>query len=384
MSTDAYSRAAAREARIWRPFEYSFPFDATQTAERTVLFGLYAGAYLNHERYLTEMEAEDLANLLADYNAKIGELNAKEIAVTNEIISRRYLASVDKIIHDKKLDTKRAGIEADEDIWDAKMAALSSDQAALETMAAKVSSDTEKTNARITEILAYIEIEALHLTEADMEVAEKAIQSARVDIEKLDTQNQILKIQIDTVEAAQDLVRVDLEIARTKINSAEVDRSINKIGLLDGELTIEQARTEIAEAEVPVAQARVSLAEAKTDEVQAEIDHLATEEAQAEADYQGKIDLMDIRHVGREDAITMRREVTDLAIDHKLAISELETGFADAEAVLQGQIDSARVTKLAASATDVWLKAAARINAERVKAAAVIGTKLTHSITKVA
>jgi len=382
MTTEAYARAIARETRIWKPFEYSFPFDTTQTAERIITYGLYANSYLNNQRYLMEVEEEDLANLLADYNAKIAELTTKEQLVVSEIVSRRYLASVDKIIHDKKMDTKRAGIEADEDLWDAKMEALSADRAALETMAAKVAAETEKAGAKITELQAYIEIEAIHLTEADIEIAQKEIQSAKVDIEKLNTQNQILKIQIDTVEAAQELVEVDLKIARTRIDSAEVDRSSNKIDLLDSELSIEQSKTNIAEAEVPVAQARVALAHAKTAEVQAEVDHLATEASQVETAYQNKIDLMDIQHTSKEEAIIMRREEADLALENRLALSELEIALTNMDRDLQPQLDSARVGQLYARAGNEWVLSIARINAENTMAAANIGTTITHSIKK--
>lgn len=382
MTTEAYARATARETRIWKPFTYSFPFDTTQTAERIITFGLYANSYLNHESYLTELETEDLANLLADYNAKIAELSNKETLVLSEIVSRRYLASVDKIIHDKKLETKRLGIEADEDLWDAKMEALSADRAALETMAAKVSSETTKTSAKITELEAYIEIEALRLTEADIELAQKEIQAAKVDIEKLNTENQILKIQIDTVEAAQELVQVDIQIARTKISSAEVDRSSNKIDLLDSELSIEQAKTEIAEAEVPVAQERVALAQAKTNEVQAEIDHLTTEGTQLATAYQNKVDLMDLRQAGKDDAITMHRQAADLALENRLALSDLEIALTNADGALQPQLDAARVNQLYAKAGNEWILSVARINAANTLAAAKIGTTLTHSITK--
>ena len=382
MTTEAYARATAREARIWKPFEYSFPFDTTQTAERVITFGLYANSYLNHQHYLAELETEDLANLLADYNAKIAELNNKETLVLSEIVSRRYLSSVDKIIHDKKLATKQAGIEADIDLWDAKMEALSADRAALETMAAKVSSETEKTSAKITELEAYLEIEALRLTEADIEIVQKEIQSSKVDIEKLNTENQILKIQIDTVEAAQELVEVDLKIARTKISSAEVDRASNKIDLLDSELSVEQAKTEIAEAEVPIAAERVVLAQAKTAEIQAEIDHLATEGNQVVTAHNNKIDLMDLRQAGKDDALTMHRQAADLALENRLALSDLEIALTNADSALQPQLDSARVNQLYARAGNEWILSVARINAQNTLAAAEIGTKLTHTITK--
>lgn len=380
--TEAYDRAIARETRIWVPFVHSFLFSDGQNIERNIIFGLYANSALNTGKYLIEVEAEDLANILADYNAKIADLTAKEALVAKEIISRRYLASIDKIIHDKKLDTKRANIDADDDIWDAKIAALSADQAALATMAAKVSTETQKTTAKITEMEAYIEIEALRLTEADIEVVQKEIQSAKVDIEKLDTQNQILKIQIDTVEAAQTLVDVDVRIARTQIGNAEIDRQSNKIDLLDSELTIEQAKTYIAEAEIPVAEARVALANSRKEGILSEIDHLATESAQAQMDYEGKINLMDIRQAGKYEAVTMRREEANTNIDNRLNVSALEIDLAEKDGDLQALLDNARIQEMYNDASNYWTLSQGRINAEKTKAAAKIGTELTHTIVK--
>jgi len=383
MSTEAYARAKARENKIWTPFVHSFSFNATQTNERGIIYGLYSNSYLNQNKYLVEIEAADLANLLADYNSKIAELNTQEQAVVADIVSKRYLAGIDKLIHDEKLITKRAGIEADDDIWDAKTAALSTDQAALQPLAERVSSETEKTAARITELQAYIAIEGMNLSEVNIAIAEKAIQSSKVDIQKLDTANAVLRIQIATVQAAQELVDIDLKTARTKIDISEIDRSMNKIDLLGSELTIEQAKTDVAEAELGVSAARVTLAGAKTNEVEEEIDHVRTTlTQQVQTNYENKRDLMDVKQAGREDSIVMHRQEKDLDHENKLAASNLDVTFANADKTLQESLDTTKVSVMDAKASNVWLKVSAAIAAEEKLATANIKTTLTHTVEK--
>lgn len=382
MSTDAYLRATARESRIWTPFLQAFPCDSTQTEDRAVIFGLYANSHLNQNKYLVEIETEELANLLSQYNSRIAELTAGEQKVVAEIVSKRYLAGIDKLIHDAKMNTKQQEIEADEDIWDAKIAALSADEAALETLAAKVSSETTKTGARITELETYIEVEALNLSMADVEVAEKEIQSAKVDIQKMDVANQVLKIQIDTVRAAQELVGIDIKIARTKIDNAEVERTMNKIDLLASELSIEQAKTKIAQSELPIAAARATLAGAKTQEIQEEINHVATLESQSAETYANRIELMDAKQAGLSDKLDMQRDEKTFIFQNKIDIAQLDVDFANADSTLQESIDSKKADVMSNNASNAWLKAQAAISVQETLAKANIVNTLTHSIEK--
>ena len=379
----AFDRSIARESKIWTPFIYSFPFDSTQTIDRTTIFGLYSSAYLNRNKYLLEIETEDLANLLADYNTKMANLTNQEAIVVADIVSRRYVETVEKIIHDKKLETKRMGIEADEDIWDAKLAALASDTAALVTMAERVSSETQKTAAKITEIETYIEIEGIHLSEADIEISEKEIQSARVDLQKLGVTNDVLKIQIDTVKAAQELVDVDLRIARTKVDGAQIDRNINSIDLLDSELRIEQGRTQIAEAELNVAEARVALAQDRTDEVQAEIDYLTgTLTEQTEERAAKKIELMDLKQVGLNENLTIRRSEKSLANELRKDELDAELDMAGDDSLTQVAVDSERVSVMNTRAYNINRMVETKKEVAEIMATASIGTTLTHTIMK--
>lgn len=111
MSTEAYGRNTAREVRIWTPFSYSWRFSDTEVIERITIFGLYSGSYLNGQAYLQNVESAELANLLADYNNKIAGLTNQETLVLADIASKRYLAGIDKLIHDQKMITEQQKID---------------------------------------------------------------------------------------------------------------------------------------------------------------------------------------------------------------------------------------------------------------------------------
>jgi len=383
MSSDAHARALSREGKVWSPFAHSFPFNDTQTDDRTIIYGLYSGSFRNQHGYLNEIETTDLSNLLADYNAKIADLTLQEQMVVSEIVSKKYLASIDKLIHDQKLTTKATEIDAEDAEWDAKIAALSADQAALLTMAAKVTSETEKTSARITEIQSYIAIEGYNLTEVDVQIAEKAIESAKVDIQKLDASNGVLKIQMDTVSAAMQLIDVDLQIARTRVDIAHTDRDIAKIGLLENELTIEQAQTAVAEAELPIAESRVVLAGAKSGEVDKELTYYEeTLMNQANESYLNKIDLMNLKQLIRENELTKRQEKEELDIYNKLAASQLDVDFANMDKADHVLLDAKKVSIMEAKVSNVREEALAAVRVAETLAAAKIATTLTHTIKK--
>lgn len=379
----SFNRSIARETKIWTPFSHQMAFNAVQEASRVIIFGLYATAFTNNNKYLQEIDTEELANLLADYNSKIADLTNQEAIVVADIISRRYVETIEKIIHDGKMETKRLGIEADDDVWDAKIAALSSDTAALATMAEKVSSETQKTAAKITELEAYIEIEGIRLSETDIEIAEKEIQSSKIDIQKLNVANEIIKIQIDTVKTAQELVDIDLRIARAKVDSAQTDHSINKIDLLDSELTIEKGRTQIAEAERDVAESRVDLAQSKLEEIQAEVDYYNNIlPAQSDSRTNKKIEFMALKSAGLSNNLTDRRAEKDLMDDIRKNEVDAEVTMTGNNAAAQITIDGFDTTVHQVRASDILVKENAKEEAARIMATASIGTTLTHTIAK--
>ena len=223
MSGNAYNRAVARETKIWKPFGYSFPFTLHQAADRIIIMGLYASSYLNNHKYLQEVESEELAYLLADYNAKMAELTTQQQIVVADIVGKRYLASVDKLIHDQKMISKQQGIDYDNALMDAKFAALEADRAALTTMAAKLDAARIDNAAKIAQLQAHIQIERYNKDAVEIEISEKEIQSAKVDIRKIDAQNDILKIQNETVAADTRLNKAEFEKLEKEIQSGRVD-----------------------------------------------------------------------------------------------------------------------------------------------------------------
>ena len=382
MSDEAYARAVARENRVWTPFVHSFPFDAAQTEERGLIFGLYSASIFNRHGYLIEVEASDLSNMLADYNTRMAELTMQEQVVVADIVSKRYLATIDKIIHDQKLATQTAKISAEDAEWTAKIAALAADQAALDTLVTRVATETEKTGARISEIQAYIAIEAVNLSETDIQIAEKAIQSAKVDIEKLDASNAVLKIQLDTVRAAQEVVNIDLQIARTRISISGTDLDIAKIGLLDSELAVEQAQTEAAGAEIPVAEARIVLAGEKSAGIDREITHQTTLTEQSETDTTNRIELMNLKETIREEEIDQRQEEKALDLENRRTDSDQSVVFVTEDRVEQQALDALKVRVMDAKVSNSHDLAVAEVRVAEIRAAAEVGTTLTHTIQK--
>lgn len=382
MSQDAYARHQARECKIWHLFNYSYPFNDAETADRITIFGLYANAYLNGHKYLNEIEDEELANLLTDYNSKIAELTTQQQMVVADIVGKRYLASVDKLIHDQKMITKQAEIDNEDALMDAKIAALSADRAALATMAKKVETETTKTAARITELEAYIEQEGINLSLADIEIVEKEIASAKLDIEKLNMENDILRIQIETVETAQELLEIDLKIAKILVDIAQTDRDIAKIGLLDSELAIEQAKTALEEAGIPVSAARIALAQAKLDDANAELAYINSLIGIEDQLKTKKMELMDSKQTVRMNEIDLRSALREMENDKQSDLSDAEITEATLDQASQVVIDDAHIEAIEAGGSAAWDITYAKIQAAIKKAAAAITTQLTHTIKK--
>ncbi len=383
MSDEARDRSTAREMRIWSPFSYSYRFGEPETTERVVIYGLYSNSYSNGQAYLKQIEDAELANLLTDYNNKIAELTNQEQIIVADIVSRRYLAGIDKIIHDQKMVTAQAKIDMESELADARYAALAADRAALTTMAAKVTSEIQKNTARITELQAYIQIEGINLSNVEMEIAEKELQSLRVENQKMDTTNEILRLQVQIVRTATELLDIDVQMARTQVNIAETERAIAKIGLLADELTLTQAETTILESHLPIADARITLARARYDDAEAELDYIVnTLMTHEDTIYQNKDALLNLRHLTKEYILQRDQQEKLLQNDFKIDMSELGKTLTNANKINDAAIDVERIKEIANRAVNSWNRAYAAINVAETMAAADIATQLTHTIQK--
>ena len=382
MSNEAYSRAAAREAKLWKPFLYSFPFTAEQTAERVIIYGLYSTAYNNQHAYLVDIETSDLLNIVNGYNAKMSELTAQEQMVIADIVTKRYLAGIDKLIHDQKMVTLSNKIAAEDEEWTAKIAALDADRAQLETLAARVTSETAKTSARITELETQIEIEGINLSQAEIEILEKEIQSGKIDLAILDAANAVLKIQLDTVNTGLELVNLDLQKARTKIDIQNINRDIARTDILEGNLAVEQAQTAAEEAGLAVYETNAQIADKKLEMTENDVDlyeSLVAHEANSRA---ARIALMTAEKSRKLAAIDDR-------IDNALFNASLKkdavnfdaTTVANSDA-LQDALDRDRMSIIAEERTDAFLRNQSVLEIARMMATANITTNLTHTIQK--
>lgn len=384
MSDEARARHATREVRIWRPFACSFPFTSTETEERIVIFGLYANTYLNGQSYLKQIEDAELENLLTDYNTRISGLTVQGQIVVADIVSKRYLAGIDKLIHDQKMETGREKIATDSAIAEAKYAALESDRAALETMSAKVAASIQKNNARITELEAQISIEGINYTLVEQDIAEKELQSLRIDNRKLDVANEIIRIQIQTVRTATELLDIEVQKARTEINISDTERAIAKIGLLADDLIIEKAQTAIIESEIPVSKSRVTLAQAKYDDADAELTYIQTTLMDNEDTIRrNKEDLLTLRANIKKSALDRSESEKLLANENRRDLYDLEKDLATDDKINQADIDTnITIPKIAAGAVNDWSRANAAIEVAEKVANAEIATQLTHVIQK--
>lgn len=383
MSNEEYARLGAREARIWVPFGYSFPFTDNQIADRITIFGLYANSYLNNQKYLAEIESDELANLLNDYNSRISELTTQEQIVVADIVSKRYLANVEKLIHDQKMITKQQEINADSVIMDAKIAALAADRAALLTMAAKVTTEITKNEARIAELQAYIQMESINLSLSEIEVVEKEIQLVKLDNEKLNIANEILRIQVETVETGMELIDIDLKIARTKVDISETDRAIAKIALLADDLTVEKARTSIEQAGIPISEARIELARAKYTDVDAEKSYIENTLVSQEAEnLSNKVDLLNMKQTARLDELGRKEDLSLLANENERKLSDLSKTLATADKTAQEAVDAIKVEGISAKPPLAWARTYSAIRVAETLAAADITTTLTHTVQK--
>ena len=382
MSTDAYQRAAAREAKYWSPFAYSFMFTAPEVSDRFIIFGLYANSLNNQIGYLVQVEETELVNIVNSYNKKIAELNAQQVMVLNDIMTKQYLAAIEKQVHDNKLITMQENINSDAAEWDAKIAALSVDQAALTTQAAHVTSEILKTNARIQELQALIAVEQCNASEVDVEIAQKQLQSAKVDVDIMNAHNEIIKYQLDIVNAAIELIGVQESTANTNIRKEEMERAISRTAIIDGELTVEKARTDAMKEEETAADNRKQVAEKQLDVIDAEIAIVKATIKHENLMETAKELEMTTEDTNRRTAIKDHQNVATFNNTVKADSVTLEQNAATAQRTTQESFDADKANVILAGNTAAQTITNAEIAAAKTMATASITTKLTHTIQK--
>jgi hypothetical protein len=331
---------------------------------------------------LIEVETTDLLNMLNDYNSKISSLNMQEQNVLADIVAKRYIAGIDKLIHDEKMITEGQKISAQDAEWTVKIAALATDRAALVTLATKVTSETAKINARITELQAYIETEGYARSEVDIEKTNKEIQLAEKDIAILDAANAILKIQLEVVNKGMELVDVDLQKVKTQNEIESIKRSIARTGILESELKVEQAQTIAATAEKELYISRTTLAGKKVEAAEKEVDlygSLVTHEIENGVK---KLDEKDAEQTRRISSISDKEDSALFNTSLKKDAADFDAKTITNERTVQGKLD---LDKMYINSTQVTNKraidVAAIAAATKVAAASIVST-LEHTIEK--
>ena len=382
MSDEARARAAAREFRIWSPFQYAAVFDSTQEEERTMLFGMYAGAYLNRHNYMEAIEAVELANLLADYNAKIAALTNDEAILVASIVAKRYVANIDKLIHDEKMLVFQGKIDDENALWDARIAALATDEAALATIMTRYEVETLKTAARISELQAQIATEEINEDLVEVEVAKKEIQLEEVNLRILNVASEVLRLQLRIVQTGLELVEVDYKKAQLRRETAQVEMQIAKTSLLESELATVTARAAGEAAELTVAQSAVDIINARIENVAKEVIHYETLGDHEVSMLAARLNLMTVDTNARIERLNnfVDRKVADANLKIATAkqledVADLEAGLRKAVTNNQLDIDDER--------EDISddLKNAA-IDAATTLASATVTSTLSHSISQ--
>ena len=382
MSIEAYERAITRESKIWPSFLYSGPFTTVQGAERLVLFGFYANTYLNHKNYLYDVETDALANLLSDYNSKISGLTTEEVIVVNAVVAKRYLADIERQIHDQEILTKSAKKDAEAAEIESKIEALSADRLALTTLETKLNTEIAISGARIDEINSKITLEEVNLSLAEIEKSEKEIALEEEKLKILRVAIDVAKIQLGVVEAGLDSVEVDLRVSKATSDIEQVKADIAKTQIYAAELETAIARKGATEAELAIYVNALESATTLNAELTSKLAYLTTLLADEASHQQDMLDLLNARYDARKAELDRQESVNDINDDHKRDLLSLETTGAnnenrvrDANAAAQALVNDAQVSS-ALSAKIAAVAAATAI------AGANIANTLVHTIAK--
>ena len=380
MSSEAYARALSREAGIWTPFMFTVAYADDQNTERAMVFGLYSDAFRNTQGYLVEIEAEQLAQILADYNQKMAGLSADEQIEVSKIVTKRYLAYVDVAVHDLEIQTKEKKADSESEMWDAKFAALDADRAALVTEASKVAAEAKRIQARIEVLQAEILIEGINQSMVDIEISEKEIELSKKSLAILSAANDIIKIQLDIIETGMKMVDIDLQVAKTSIGISEANAQIAKTPIIQSELDIAISQVAAANAELLTYDSKLALVDDKKVAVGKEISHVDDLVNHEQSMQLAKRDQLSEEHDAKIYSITSEETRTISNLQHKEDSSENEVTIAGLEKEATATIDAQKLTVNAAQISAASSQKAAAIDAAETIAGANMITTLTHQI----
>ena len=392
----AFDNSIIRNTPIWVPFAHYGFYNAVQEAERAVIFGLYSNSYRNNDAYMQGISDIALSQMLADFNTKMAELTTDQQKTVMDITTKRYVTSVETLIHDEKMVTELQKNNASADEWDAKIAALSVDRAALVTLQTHIATEIKRINAKITEIMAYIQLEVANLamvdveiaekqmtlSEKDIQLAEKAIEEAKRDLAILQTANEIARVQLQIVNAGLELVDIDMKVARTRTDIAQTDNQIAKLGLMSSELEVAKARTTAEQEDLLTYDSKILLAEAQTTGVNKEIAGAKTHTTLETAVGQARLDESDAYLSDHLQSITLNAEKVIYGIQDRDVSAGLEKTIVEKTNVMQATTDQDKIRMNEVHVDAALKRAQAAIEAATTMASANLSSELTHLIKK--
>lgn len=280
-----FARGANRGSMIWPMFRYQIPdIPATMEETRGIIFGLYSGAYVHGIKYLTDVTAETLAQIVNNYDQAMAELSADEQNAIKDIMARRYLEELSLAAKDVELLNKGRKLTVAVSEMDARIAALEADRKALETKKLQLMFAKEKMAIAIDELETQIrgryyidtqeeydliktELErdkAIHQTllmslrvmDAQKEALESAYRLATAPIELQELNTAIKRLELDIQD-------VDLRVSQTEADTAHMTVQIDKETRVIQELEIAKAETETYIAETELVKAKGPLIDAR-------------------------------------------------------------------------------------------------------------------------
>jgi len=286
-----------RENRIWKPFMFSMPgMTADQRQARALVFGLYASAYLNGRQYLQAYKDAELEMIVADYEQKMAALDAEEQKAVLDIVTKRYLARIDKAVHDAQMAGRREQVADDDALMDARFEALQADYKSLETLGVRLEQREKQTGARIAELQAQIYGEDVNRQMVDVDIARAEMDAARKetrlaakdtelsykDIEAARTDISIAQKETQILEQNMRLDEKDLQVARAELEQAQKDLQITRAGhdILRTQMQI--VETGLKEVEHRRDMARLQIEQANTEEKILQTDRVRLELSNAE------------------------------------------------------------------------------------------------------
>ena len=400
---DILDRGLVRGRSIWPAFQHQVPgLLAAHVSERTVIFGIYAGAYLHGYNSLKEITYETLAQMVLAYDQAMAELTADEQRSVIDVTAKRYIEDQNLAAKDAALLNKERKVEQKAAEVDAKIEALESDRQALATKAMELLVAQAKAATAIKELEARIEEQVLESAQVETEITRQQLIKQKADLDVIETGIRALEIQaqiadaayrlasvsVRKVELAADLGRIELDTAEVDVRAGQMEADTARLitqkateSLIESELTVAQAETtaysretELLKGKEPLLDQRIEAADAEISETIPKLAQVIEDEKNAdltaqESKNQHAVAEYENRKLGYEERVKTSNTLMGLEMGNHIVEGKMIGQNADSRSLHD--------------ATRVWANAEKIAGAEQaadIMAKANIVNTLTHQI----